>query len=223
MFAEAFLAGSLAAVWAGLAAANRRFSTRRVFERHKLRPIASAKEGAVAHIRGAVRAGGGELLLAPLSGRLCVAWTLNVREDRGNNFGTVHDERTLRPFFVDEEHDTAFVSPVATRLSLIEDTMFDSLVGKPPPGLVAHLKERDFEMRPHARYIVREAILSEGEPIAVVGRGRWESDPKRSGEGYRSIGRRLVITTGPGDAVHVTDDPSLPRLKASKKRRPSSK
>lgn len=222
MLAEAFLAGSLAAVWAGLAAANRRFSTRRVFERHKLRPIATSKEGAVVHIRGAVRAGGGELLLAPLSGRRCLAWTLNVSEDRGKNFGTVHDERTLRPFFVDDDDDTAFVTPASSRLSLIEDTKFDSLLGKPPTGLVAHLKDRDFEMLAHARYVVREGILSEGEPIAVVGRGRWESDPMRSGEGYRSIGRRLVITTGPGGAVHITDDPSLPRLKAPKKRRPSS-
>ncbi|MFK8000701.1 MAG: hypothetical protein AB8H86_13970 [Polyangiales bacterium] len=193
-----------------------------MFERHTLRPIGSSKEGAVVHIRGTVRAGGGDLLLAPLSGRPCVAWTLNVSEDRGNNFGTVHDERTLRPFFVDDDHDTAFVTPVASRLSLIEDTKFDSLIDKPVPGLVAHLKKGDFEMRPQARYIVREGILSEGEPIAVVGRGRWESDPMRSGEGYRSIGRRLVVTNGPGGAVHITDDPSLPRLKAPKKPRPSS-
>lgn len=227
MLAEAILLGSVAAIGAGLAAANRHFSVRRVFTRHELIPIGDAKDGAIVRIRGVVRPGGGELLSAPLSGRACVAWTLDVRQQHGHgdmaNYVRVLDERILRPFFVDDEHDTAFVTPKEeARLALSEDKMFDSRVNKGIPRLEAHLFGHKIDTA-SANYIVWEGILSVGEPITVVGRGRWQSDPSRPGEGYRAVGRRLVVATGPKGAVHVSDDPSLSRLQKPKKPPRSSK
>jgi hypothetical protein len=213
VIAEAILLGSVAAISAGLAAANRHFSARRVFDRHKLLPIGDAKDGAVVRVRGLVRPGGGDLLSAPLSGRPCVAWTLHVSQEHGRgdmaNYIRVLDERIIRPFFVDDEHDTAFVTPEESSLALIEDCTFDSRTDKVVPALEAHLAARGVDMLTGANYVVREAILSVGEPVTVVGRGSWESDPSRPGEGYRSVGRRLVIATGPKGVVHVSDDPSL--------------
>lgn len=212
MLAEAFLLGSIAAISAGLAAASRRFSTRRVFDRHKQVAIGDVADGSVVRIAGVVRPGGGDLLRAPMSGRTCIAWTLTVREDRGQrdaNFVGVLDERILRPFFLDDEHDTAFVTPLKSSLSLTEDQVLVLPVGKATPSLEAHLAERDILIKPGRRYIMAEAVLCVGQTITVVGRGSWESDPSRPGEGYRSVGRRLVVTADAKHPVHVSDDPTL--------------
>lgn len=220
MLAEVVLLGSLAALTAGLGAAHRYFSASRIFKRTKLIPIGDATEGSVVRIRGLVRPGGGELLSAPLSGRPCVAWTLHVSQERGlgetAHYVSVLDERILRPFFVDDEDDTAFVAPEQTRMALIEDFTFDSRGRQPLHSLVAHLAAKNIDTL-SANYVVREAILSPGEPITVVGKGRWESDPSRPGEGYRSVGKRFVIETGPAGHVHISDDPSLAQTSKGKK------
>ena len=187
--------------------------------------IEEVEEGALVRIVGPVE--GEETVTAPMSLRDCVHWRLVVEERRGGKHRYWHalvEEEEGVDFFVNDETGRALVRHELTRGVLREDgSGYTDVFAEPPPELVELLEARgipmmDGSVRRTIRY--REGVAEIGEPVAVVGVGRWERDPTekaRPGEGYREMAHaeRLVMHKPDADTPVLLSD-----LRAATRRDP---
>lgn len=178
--------------------------------------IRDAKDGARVKVVGAARSAGAQLV-APFTQRPCFIWQIVVQEYRSSGrSGSWHDlvnESEERDFDVEDATGRAAVKVTTVRLALVEDgTGSAGTFQDASPELARFCAERGIEttgwfgMNKSIRY--REAVLEEGETVAVMGVARWESDPSVNPEGgYRSVGKRLVLDAPDDDALVISDMP----------------
>jgi hypothetical protein len=168
--------------------------------------IAELREGLHCRISGTVRALDQVTLEAPLSGLPCVAYLLEVVEDRvtAGPMGTdrdlvVYDRRAVPFLLIDGDH-RAVIDPDHAQILLRSET---ELVARSPVELNARARavlarfvpERtDWNRTTRIRF--RESIVEVGERVAIAGVGKREADPLGGGErGYRDqIQQRLRFT-----------------------------
>ena len=170
-----------------------------------LRSIHAFPDGAVGRVVGKAGHLVEARLIAPVTGRSCAAWFVRVAGAESHRRGeiTVIEARGAAPFTVGDETGQAIVHADDDSLLLAFDvTETLGAFRKPPPRLLGFLREHGKEGRKVAidwRLSWQEGIVAEGQRVAVVGRGRRETDPEAAEGSYRMAATRLVMTRGGKD------------------------
>lgn len=219
----AFGAGFGAVAWASwwFSAEQR---ARRAMRSAAPRRIEDVLEGEIARVIGRAEPHSAGVLRAPLSGRACLCWRVVVEEYRrsgkSGRYHTIVDEHEARDFLVRDESGKALVKAHFVQPLLQRDQQLSSgFLNDATPELEAFLSERGLKstgwvFNKSMRYF--EGVLEPGEPVAVVGVGRWERDPEepaRAGAGYRDAQapKRLVVESPASGPILLSDEPELLR------------
>lgn len=169
-------------------------------------------------IVGQVTAGSQGVLVAPMTGRPCVAYALFL--EHLTSAGWTTDFRYLgdAPFYVTDESGRARVQPsphfFVWLRSLRRGSNY-SLFGVEPlvPALAALLTAggvatRDALGTPRAFHYA-EYILAEADRVAIAGDARWEIAVDGVAGGYREPPRQLVLHGSSAAPLLISDDPQL--------------
>ena len=177
-------------------------------------PIREVLAGRPTKIGGRVRLTGPPLV-APLTGRRCAGYEVEVRE-REDAWQRIVTEVAGTDFLVEDlEGGTALIKAEQALLVLAEDGEA-VMSGLALPERLTALLERQGRMREvELQYDLEdlyfiERILVPDKRVSVVGVGGWEpnTDP-HAAHGYRTMAERLVLRTqGPGSLL-ISDDPAV--------------
>jgi len=189
-------------------------------------PIADVFEGSVVKVRGVLRYGNSSLV-APLSGALCAACHVEVR-DRGSSswwygmhswstpWSTLFEQTRGEDFLIEPADGGAGVLAAASSLALVDHGF--RLVEEigvwraPSPRaseilrLAGVVEDGALWRRPIS---ICERRISEGDAVAVLGVARWRPLTRDVGPGepdYRTAARELCLE---GDPLLVGSDPEL--------------
>jgi hypothetical protein len=157
-----------------------------------------------------------QLLRAPITGRLCAAWSVAVQEHPSWDTSAIAQE-TQDFALRDGSTRPATVRAAGAILVLKADTT--SRPNQPTDGMLALLRRHslredgysaDGRLTPY-RYC--EGMLQTGDPITVVGMARLEIDPSGVTGSYREPPRRLVFSAAPQEPLWILDLPKRWRWK----------
>ena len=167
------------------------FSNKQVIKRTLIKiphkPIGSLKTNEFTKINGkALHVT--EPLIAPLSQRKCIFYTIKIQEkwSNGNStyWKTLVNETMIQDFFIENNGDYAIVKPVKHPKNYISHLVVDKKTSsgtfnEPTPKFQSLLKRYDisstnfFGWNKSLRYT--EAIIEIGEHITVAGIAKWKS------------------------------------------------
>ncbi|ACY12840.1 hypothetical protein Hoch_0199 [Haliangium ochraceum DSM 14365] len=184
--------------------------TRRRFQRVPLTTTRSFDERAVGRLVGDVRAIE-RALRAPLSGRPCVYYWVELSVYEGRFRRRLCGEERGRSFALDDGHGSALLDPADAELVIGERSRYCDGLGADAAEVQAFLARHACECPPplRASLVAVEMVLEPGARVAVIGRGVRESDPDpRAARGYRDSGERVVLSSTPREPVRVSDDPA---------------
>ena len=181
---------------------------RRLLRRARTIPIRDVRDGQVAKVVGRVRPPG-EPLIAPLTGRKCVYWEIEVTEWEGTRARQITRTHDQRDFVIEDGTGRALV---ATRRSAIAAKIDARWARHDDENARAREALRALGIKAYdgvgaARQLTySEAVIEVGEQIAASGRCSWESDPDPDpfAGTYRDMPRRLSISAGQGEVVVVS-------------------
>lgn len=186
---------------------------RRTLAAAPITTVAALREGEVVRVVGALRLGPRKLS-APLSGRTCALYFVRVREQRGKSSSEILRESEAVEFVLDDGSGAVLVRPERFEIGLVEDhaersgtwndaspAVFEYLASKGQSPVTSFGFNRALQFH--------EAVLEEGERVAVLATVKLELDPEPStaGEGYRDRPMRKVLVTPPGGAMLLSDAP----------------
>lgn len=181
-------------------------------------PIANATEGSLVKVRGTLALAGSTDLDAPLTGRRCVGYVVEVKERRqagaDANWVTLVMKEDAVAFVVEDATGRALVNTEGAHLVLVRD-------GHVRTGELSDCAERAQKFlvelgtpsenalwtRKSLRY--EEGVLEPGEEVSVMGVGRWETVPaamRRPGDGEDA--KWLVLHSTSEQVLTISDDPS---------------
>ncbi len=204
---------------------SQRLAHRRLRKRLReapLWPLADLPEDTWARITGVARPLGGRVLEAPLSGRLCLYYSVAVEEVRAGSITVLAGEQEGLPFVLEDRGRRAVIDPAHAQIS----TAFDHVTGsralfdaRPRERALLEryeLVHRDWWQTDSLRYC--EAIIEVDERLTVVGSGTREPDPeappdpaRASGGAYRDDRpTRLRLTGSARYPLMISDDPRPP-------------
>jgi hypothetical protein len=168
-------------------------------------------EGARVKVVGRVDAGT-QPLEAPITGRRCAAWSVEVQE--GNGFTTVAIEVRAQDFVLrDRSPRSALVRVQAASVIFETDTAIWQRTVTPRMRAFLsryRLPEGGFYGSPYYRYV--EGVIEAGEEITVVGNARLEIDETGSTATYREPPMRVVLDAARRAPLYVLDGPARWRL-----------
>lgn len=193
--------------------------TRRALRARRRVDIAAVADGATVKIGGTVScADGVEPLVAPLSGRPCVAWVVVV-EEREQAGKTSHWHEVVRDvlaqrFMLDDGTGRAVVEAQRPAVALHRDGHFQSgTFNDASPRLEAFLERYGLKstgmlgFNKQMRYY--EGVIEAGERASAYGTARLEPDPEGGGgAGYRTAAMRVVLVEPEDESMLLSDDES---------------
>lgn len=158
-------------------------------------------------------------LVAPLSGRACVAWRVIVRERRGGknkHWVKVVEEESAIDFVLVDPSGRARVDGTALSLALDVDASGGTgFFQQDVPQLERFLSDRGISTRGFIfgkTLQYKEGVLELGEKVTVAGSATWEKDPtQRARGGYRDVGKLLRVGALSTGELLASDDESLAR------------
>ncbi|HTL38127.1 MAG TPA: GIDE domain-containing protein [Kofleriaceae bacterium] len=162
-----------------------------------------------------------EALEAPLTKRRCVYFVATVEEHRSTGrssyWKTVIREARGVPFMLEDDSGRALVDATAARISIDFDGRsqsgtFDDPTETEKAFLARHGQQgQGWIFNRRLRY--REAVIEDGETIAVLGAGTREPDPDAPPtDAYRGDARtRLRLTSSRKYPLVISDDPATTR------------
>lgn len=183
---------------------------------HKIYPTlaADAEEGQGVKVVGEVEPSARKLK-APLSGRHCVAWQIELVIHA--EIVTFSPNPSVAPktveaseeFFLLDNSGDALVQKAEVMLSVVRDhTVSIEDVDFDLPEVAELLEKNGYDhenIKPW--YELREGVIEEGEEVAVWGVSAWRPDPE-GGATYRGAELRLELTPPPdGGKLLISDDP----------------
>lgn len=193
---------------------------RRQLRNTPAKPIRELRDDELGKVVGKARALDA-VLTAPLSGRPCVYFIATVEEHRSS--GKTHYWRTIIKemrgvaFVLEDSSGRAIVDATAARIAIDFDGRSQSGTFDDPTeaerAFLARHGERGEGWIFNRRLRYREAVIEEGETIAVLGAGTREPDPDAPPtEAYRGDApTRLRLTSSPRYPLVISDDASLTR------------
>jgi len=178
-------------------------------------PIADVSEGDLVRISGAVKVDRKTVLEAPLTGRRCAGYVVEVfHATHRRDEGTVElvREQQLTNFVLEDATGSAHIDTFGAELVLVRDRA-ESISGTLEPGVRAQhllddhgIESKGFLLQKNLMF--REGILAPNEKITVVGKARREGDLSSSERsGYRDSATQLVLTGGGAGVLMISDDP----------------
>ncbi len=190
--------------------------------RRRLRAAAPAKlselrEGLHCRIAGTVRSFEQGALEAPLCGLPCVAYLLEVVEQRLTDLGTdrdlvIYDRKTVPFLLVDGDH-RAIIDPGFAQILLTSDHELTAVspyeLNPRARAVLATYAPLRTDWSGTLRLIFRESIVEIGDRISIAGVGRREADPHADGErGYRDdVQQRLRFVGTAALPLLIGSDP----------------
>lgn len=185
----------------------------RVLRRHPSRRVVDARVGPL-KIVGTARPIG-QPLIAPLSGRACLGYTIVIR---GGTDGdrVLTSESTCADFHLVDETGALLIHAAMATLVLRDDTAFVSGgMKRPEPAVEAYVGSRGIQSRDtfsNPPLHCQESILAVEAQVVVFGPCQQEIDPAPAQVAdYRELPTRFVITGGES-AMLVSDDETLVNL-----------
>lgn len=177
--------------------------------------------GGAACVTGRVTEGE-QTLVAPLSGRRCVAFHLLVEERVGKHWRVLASVNAARGFWIADETGKALVEPGAhCELALVREAggqtgLFGDLPKEVEEAMRRFLAERGvstrglFGLEKLLRF--REGVLVEGETASVRGHANREVHDRGEVQGPRQPPSVMVLRpVSPGAPLQITDDPDAHR------------
>jgi hypothetical protein len=191
---------------------------RRQLRKTPTKRIQELRDDELGKVVGRAR-GTGEVLTAPLSGRLCVYFVATVEERRSTGKSSywkmiIRETRGV-PFMLEDDGGRALVDATAARIAIDFDGKSQSgTFDDPTPAEHAFLarhsqRGQGWVFNRTLRY--REAVIADGETIAVLGAGTREPDPDAPPtEAYRGEApTRLRLTSSRKHPLVISDDPAV--------------
>lgn len=188
---------------------------KKLLEQQPVTAIAALDENKYGRIRGKVMPlkdlG---VLIAPVSGRSCVAYLLHVESvwyGQRQHWG----ERRAAPFIVVEDGHRAVVDPAHASLRIRYEQVAQRVgFSGCTPYEQELLRRLGVPADPFASppfYIFQEARLEPGHVVTACGMGVREADPDAPpGTLYRGMPKsRLLISAGASSPVAIANDPEL--------------
>lgn len=188
---------------------------RRALKKAPYRRIHEVQTGEKARVVGRV-VYAGQVIQAPLSGRHCVAYHIEVQElqNRGkhSSWVTVINEEHRGDIVIHDGMGNALIDSKHVQTLMVQDANFSSgTFNDATPHLEEFLRLRGRKstgllgLNKGLRY--REGILEQNEVVAAVGVGTWGS------AGAKNLNlpndRLLLLTPDEKGKLYITDDPSL--------------
>lgn len=208
MWAVLAMVGAFTAVAVGYAHFTGEERVRRTLRRAPPTAISAMREDVRGKIVGRVHAVD-ELLEAPITGRRCVAYMIRiVPQDQSTSPSALHESKAVR-FVVDDGSGRALVDPTNARLAIGGGTETQAGTLEDMPIRLAMLLEQR-GTHPSRRMLFREAVIVDGESIAVLGAGTREPDPDAApAASYRGEpATRLRLTSSAKHPLVISDDPA---------------
>jgi hypothetical protein len=165
-----------------------------------------AREGAVVRVVGRVL-DQDPMLVAPVSGRRCVAYDFELRYGNGE---LITAGSASVPFILDDEGARAVTSAACRVLALRRRLDERSRPEELPVAFAAWLEENHAsdEWRLERALRWRESRVEPGDRVAVVGVARREIAQQGQG-GYRDAPTLLMLDDADDAPLSIGDDPSL--------------
>lgn len=171
-------------------------------------PLHSVPTGRLVGVRGVVEAGD-ETLVAPLTGRACVAYEVEIRRPVFGEEGELsHRASAHLPLRLRGEDGTsaALHEGVAADVHLTPDRRGDTSE-EPNERLAALLKEEGFaSYAVDDPFVWSEGIVRVGDTLTVYGHLAPETDSEKS-TGYRKGAKHFVVEAPKGGEVVLATDP----------------
>ncbi len=193
---------------------------RRQLRKMAAKPIGQLRDDELGKVVGRARALEA-VLTAPLTGRPCVYFIATVEEHRSTGkthyWKTIIKETRGVPFVLEDASGRAIVDATAARIAIDFDGRSQSGTFDDPTeaerAFLARHGEKGQGWIFNRRLRYREAVIAEGETIAVLGAGTREPDPDAPpSEAYRGDApTRLRLTSSPRYPLVISDDASLTR------------
>jgi hypothetical protein len=185
------------------------------------RELAMAPRSAIRRIRGGVVAVSGHArtasarLVAPLSGRACLAYQITICERMAYGWDVVGRFGQAEAFWVEDQSGRALVDPgehFALTLVKFVTTLSDGDESTRAEAVRKLAAERGVAISRAHELRFEEGILEEGELVAVAGHASKEAHPRGEAEGPRRLPICLVLRgNGFGKPLLVSDDPRANR------------
>ncbi len=177
-----------------------------------LTPLDRVTDGARVKVAGRLDAGA-QPLAAPISGRACAAWSVEVQEFPGCE--TIAVEQKLQEFVLrDGSGRPALVRAARASVVFEEDAAWTP--ARPTDTMVALLRRHRLRESGYfgwpTPYRYCEGVLEPGETITVVGVARLEIDPSGTAGSYREPPMRVVLSATPERPLWILDGPARWRL-----------
>lgn len=190
-----------------------RVRTQRALRQARAIPIGGFPDGAISKVVGVVRYRG-EPLRAPLSGRPCACYVVQVFEDDGLGGTLLLREVRMNDFIVEDQTGAAVVLAGAVDDAIMLDARFASHPFQPTSAAMETLLRRHKQSSLGAADTQRslryeEGVLEEGERVGVYGQGALRADAAAVCGAYRNDPRRLTISAPRGGSLLLTDEVSL--------------
>ena len=193
---------------------------RRAIKRAPLVSLGDVMEGASVRVTGTVVAASDELKEAPLSGRPCVLYDVEVdqRRNQGRNSAwvpVIREKDFVASFWLEDDSGRALVQFDWPEVVLTRDANFRSgILKEPKPRLREYLSShgesaQGIVFNKDLRY--REGALEPGEQVTVLGVAHLEPDPDpaATADGYRGRAMRLVLRSPEDGEMLLSDVPDL--------------
>jgi len=187
-------------------------------------PLAKVREGDVVRVTGRARPADEEPFGAPLTGRACLAYEVEVEEyvktGRSGKWKTIiYETDHVAAFWLVESRDRALVQCRHPMMVLDRDGKFRSgVLNEPDQVLVDYLANhgqahQGMVFNRNLRY--REGIIEPGEEVTVLATARSEPDPDptSSVDGYRGRAMRMVLRSPSHGDLIISDMQGITRRK----------
>jgi hypothetical protein len=195
----------------GIAYLAKRTTTEQRFRRTRRTAVAALDENQARKIVGRVRVSGEELE-APLSGRPCVLYEVQVESrTEGSAFFRPVTEVKAVPFWVEEGERRVLVVPSCVRTWLVPQLAKNTgVLHEPPETLLQFLRLHGRSVRiewGRQPLAYREGTIADGDTVAVIGVPRSEADPEAGRElmGYRMAPVRVRMLASKRQPVLVSN------------------
>ena len=154
-------------------------------------------------------------LLAPISGKECSYYYINIEERVRVNSGsktweTIIEEELSNKLLIKDGNKYAYINDKNMNSFIIDDKRFSSgflndahIILEKYLNKHGHKSTGTLGMNKNIRY--KEGVLEKDEKVAVFGKGEWQNAEKVGLPS--SYGKVLVITAPGNDGVYLSDKP----------------
>lgn len=174
-------------------------------------PVAELPEGVIGRVTGQARTLDGTLI-APLSGRRCLAYEITLHENTHNSHRALAREARGIPFVLEDGSGHAVIDPAGAEYALdMDHTAAGGTTTTIRPELAAMFERLGLPatLGTRSKIALCEGVIEAGERVSVLGIATREPDPTAAPTGYRDDApTRLRLAGSRRYPLVISDHPS---------------